>query len=94
MRPESAKEARMEQVVSRENAEAAWRVVQRNAGAAGIDGMTVKQLESHLRQHGERVCAKLLAGTYTPSPVRRVEIPKPNGATRTLGIPVLSGANG
>ena len=79
-------EALMEQVVSRENAHAALRAVQRNAGAAGIDGMTVKQWESHLRQHGERGCAKLWAGTYPPSPVRRVEIPKPNGGTRTLGI--------
>ena len=79
----------MEQAVSRENARSALRAVQRNQGAAGIDGMTVKQLESHLRQHGERVCAKLLAGTYTPSPVRRVEIPKPNGGTRRLGIPTV-----
>ena len=79
----------MEQVVSREKVVVALRAVQRNAGAAGIDGMTVKQLESHLRRHWESVRAKLLAGTYTPSPVRRVEIPKPNGGTRALGIPTV-----
>ena len=82
-------EGRMEQAVSHEKVVAALRAVQRNAGAAGIDGMTVKQLESHLRRHWESVRAKLLAGTYTPSPVRRVEIPKPTGGTRALGIPTV-----
>lgn len=82
-------EGRMEQAVSHEKVVAALRAVQRNAGAAGIDGMTVKQLEPHLRRHWESVRAKLLAGTYTPSPVRRVEIPKPTGGTRALGIPTV-----
>jgi group II intron reverse transcriptase/maturase len=79
----------MEQVVSQENATNAWRAVTRNAGAPGIDGMTTTQLRDHVRQHWETIKAKLLAGTYVPSPVRRVEIPKPNGGTRLLGIPTV-----
>ena len=79
----------MEQVVSRDNATAAWRAVKRNQGAPGIDGMTTKQLRDHVRQHWETIRTKLLAGTYVPSPVRRVEIPKPNGGIRLLGIPTV-----
>ncbi len=79
----------MEQVVARENATAAWRAVKRNAGAPGIDGMTTRQLCDHVRAHWETIRAKLLAGTYVPSPVRRVEIPKPNGGMRLLGIPTV-----
>lgn len=79
----------MEPVVSRENATAAWLAVKRNGGAAGIDRMTTGQLRDHIRAHGESIQAKLLAGTYVPSPVRRVEIPKPNGGVRMLGIPTV-----
>jgi RNA-directed DNA polymerase len=79
----------MEQVVSRDNATAAWRAVKRNQGAPGIDGMTTTQLRDHVRQHWETIRTKLLAGTYVPSPVRRVEIPKPNGGVRLLGIPTV-----
>ena len=79
----------MEQVVTQENATAAWRAVKRNAGAPGIDGMTTGQLRDHVRAHWETIRAKLLAGTYVPSPVRRVEIPKPNGGVRLLGIPTV-----
>jgi RNA-directed DNA polymerase len=79
----------MEQVVSRENATAAWLAVKRNGGAPGIDRMTTRQLRDHVRKHWERIRAKLLAGTYVPSPVRRVPIPKPNGGTRLLGIPTV-----
>lgn len=79
----------MEQVVSRENATAAWLAVKRNGGAPGIDGMTTKQLGEHLRRHWETICTKLLAGTYVPSPVKRVEIPKPDGGKRMLGIPTV-----
>lgn len=79
----------MEQVVSRENATAAWLAVKRNGGAPGIDGRTTKQLGEHLRRHWESICAKLLAGTYVPSPVKRVEIPKPDGGKRMLGIPTV-----
>jgi len=79
----------MEQVVCPNNATNAWLAVKRNGGAPGIDGMTTTQLRDHVRQHWETIRAKLLAGTYVPSPVRRVEIPKPNGGTRLLGIPTV-----
>jgi RNA-directed DNA polymerase len=79
----------MESVVTQENATVAWRAVKRNGGAPGIDGMTTEQLRDHVRKHWETIRAKLLAGTYVPSPVRRVEIPKPNGGVRLLGIPTV-----
>jgi len=79
----------MEQVLRQENATAAWLAVTRNGGAPGIDGMTTIQLRDHVRKHWESIRTKLLAGTYVPSPVRRVEIPKPNGGTRLLGIPTV-----
>jgi len=79
----------MEGVVTQENATAAWLAVTRNGGAPGIDGMTTQQLRDHVRQHWETIRDKLLAGTYVPSPVRRVEIPKPNGGVRLLGIPTV-----
>jgi RNA-directed DNA polymerase len=79
----------MEQVVSRDNATNAWLAVTRNRGAPGIDRMTTTQLRDHVRKHWESIRAKLLGGTYVPSPVRRVEIPKPNGGIRLLGIPTV-----
>ena len=79
----------MEQVVTPDNARAAWLAVKRNGGAPGIDGMTTQKLRDHVRQHWETIRAKLVAGTYVPSPVRRVEIPKPNGGVRLLGIPTV-----
>jgi RNA-directed DNA polymerase len=79
----------MEEVVTPANATTAWLAVKRNGGAPGIDGMTTGQLGEHLRQHWEVLSAKLLAGTYGPAPVKRVEIPKPNGGTRRLGIPTV-----
>jgi group II intron reverse transcriptase/maturase len=79
----------MEQVVTRENATAAWLAVKRNGGVPGIDGLTTEQLRDHVRKHWETIGAKLLAGTYVPSPVRRVEIPKPGGGVRLLGIPTV-----
>jgi RNA-directed DNA polymerase len=79
----------METVVSRENATAAWKAVKRNQGAPGIDGMTTEELRDHIRRHWEAIQAKLLAGTYVPSPVRRKEIAKPDGGVRLLGIPTV-----
>jgi len=79
----------MESVVTQENATAAWLAVKRNGGAPGIDGMTTEELRDHVRKHWETSRAKLLAGRYVPSPVRRVEIPKPNGGVRLLGIPTV-----
>ena len=77
----------MEPVVTEANATTAWLAVKRNGGAPGIDRMTTGALRDHIRKHWESIRTKLLAGTYVPSPVRRVEIPKPNGGTRLLGIP-------
>ena len=69
----------MEEVVTDENRVRALEAVKRNRGSAGIDGMKTTELENHLQAHWPKIRAKLLAGTYVPSPVRRVEIPKPNG---------------
>ena len=79
----------MEEVVGDENRQLALKAVKRNQGAPGIDHMKTTELEHHLQAHWETIRAKLLAGTYVPSPVRRVEIPKPSGDTRTLGIPTV-----
>jgi RNA-directed DNA polymerase len=80
----------MESIVKEGNATVAWLAVKRNGGAPGIDGMTVEQLRDHVRVHWGTIRTKLLAGTYVPSPVRRVEIPKPNGGgKRKLGIPTV-----
>ena len=78
----------MEQVVERRNAIAALQRVRKNQGSPGIDGMTVKALGGYLKENWERLRAELLAGTYKPQPVRRVEIPKKSGdGFRMLGIP-------
>lgn len=79
----------MEEVVSKTNVPRALAAVVRNHGAPGIDGMRTTELEAHLKRHWEKIRAKLLAGTYRPTPVRKVEIPKPNGGTRMLGIPTV-----
>jgi len=78
-----------EEIFSRPNLFAALERVQRNGGAAGVDGMTVEELPEHLRAHWLSIRDKLEAGTYQPSPVKRIEIPKPNGGIRLLGIPTV-----
>jgi len=80
----------MEQVVRRDNLLVAHARVVRNAGAPGVDGMTVDDLMAYCRVHWARLREQLLSGTYVPQPVRRVEIPKPGGTgRRTLGIPTV-----
>jgi RNA-directed DNA polymerase len=79
----------MEAVVERENMKTAWLRVKGNKGAAGVDGMTVDVLLPHLREHWPSLKEDLLAGRYQPSPVRKVEIPKPGGGVRQLGIPTV-----
>lgn len=79
----------MEEVVREENLAAALAAVKRNGGAAGIDRMRTEELTGHLQRHWRAIRSKLLAGRWTPSPVRRVEIPKPNGGVRKLGIPTV-----
>ena len=82
-------ETLMETVVADENCKLGLQAVKRNQGAAGIDRMTTEQLGPHLEANWWILKDKLLKGSYVPSPVRRVEIPKPNGGTRMLGIPTV-----
>ena len=77
----------MEVVVGRDNMEKALKRVMANRGSPGADGMRVHELPGHLDENWDEIKEQLLSGTYQPSPVKRVEIPKPNGGTRPLGIP-------
>src|SRR6201997_3888822 len=77
----------MEEVCERGNLKEALRQVRGNKGSAGVDRMTVDQLTDYLKQHWPVIREQLLNGTYEPKPVRRVEIPKPDGGGRKLGIP-------
>jgi RNA-directed DNA polymerase len=79
----------MEEVCERENLKEALRQVKGNKGSAGVDGITVNQLTDYLKQHWPMIREQLLNGTYEPKPVRRVEIPKPDGGVRKLGIPTV-----
>src|SRR5476649_115527 len=79
----------MEEVCERENMREALRRVKANKGSAGIDGMTVDAIADYLKQHWLAIRERLLNGTYEPKPVRRVEIPKPDGGVRKLGIPTV-----
>lgn len=79
----------MEDVCERENLREALRRVRGNKGSAGVDGMTVDGLPDYLRQHWPTIREQLLTGTYAPQPVRRVEIAKPEGGVRKLGIPTV-----
>lgn len=78
-----------EKILSRNNLNLAYLQVVRNKGAAGIDGMTYDQLLPHLKEHKEELLMKLRNGIYRPQPVLRVEIPKPDGGVRKLGIPTV-----
>jgi RNA-directed DNA polymerase len=79
----------MEEVCERENCKQALARVRANKGSAGVDGMTVQQLPEFLQQHWPAIREQLLSGTYKPQPVKRVEIPKPDGGVRKLGIPTV-----
>ena len=79
----------MEQILSRDNLNAAYLQVVRNKGAAGIDGMTVEELGAYLSENGESIREQLRRRKYKPQPIRRVEIPKPDGGTRNLGVPTV-----
>jgi RNA-directed DNA polymerase len=80
----------MDAVCERGNLKLAYQRVIENKGAAGVDGIGVAEFKDHLKQHWPTIKAKLLAGSYIPLPVRRVDIPKPQGGLRTLGIPTLT----
>jgi group II intron reverse transcriptase/maturase len=80
----------MEAVCKRGNLMLAYQRVVKNKGAAGVDGIGVNEFKEHLKQYWPAIKAKLLAGNYIPQAVRRVEIPKPQGGVRMLGIPTLT----
>ena len=79
----------MEEVCERENCLQAFKRVKSNKGSPGIDGMTVDALTVYLKEHWPAIREQLLTGTYKPQPVKRVEIPKPDGGVRQLGIPTV-----
>ena len=80
----------MERILSRDNLNAAYLQVVRNKGAAGVDGMEYTELKEHLRKNGDTIREQLRTRTYKPQPVRRVEIPKPDGGVRNLGVPTVT----
>ena len=79
----------MDEVCAHDNCVQALKRVKSNKGSPGIDGMTVEQLPGYLKEHWPAIREQLLAGTYKPQPVKRVEIPKPDGGMRQLGIPTV-----
>ena len=79
----------MEEVCDGENLQSAWKRVRRNQGSPGVDGMTVDAAKGYLREHWPSIRSQLLDGTYQPQPVKRVEIPKPGGGIRKLGVPCV-----
>ena len=79
----------MEEVCDRENLVRAWKRVRRNRGSPGADGMTIDGAKGYLREHWPSIRSQLLEGTYQPQPVKRVEIPKPDGGVRKLGVPCV-----
>ena len=79
----------LEEVLDRNNLKAALKRVTKNKGSAGVDGMTTEELPQYLKANWPKIKEELLESTYTPMPVKRVEIPKPNGETRKLGIPTV-----
>ena len=87
--PANNSEQMMEEVCERENCLQAYKRAKSNKGSPGIDGMTVEQLPGHLKEHWPAIREQLLSGTYKPQPVKRVEIPKPDGGMRQLGIPTV-----
>lgn len=87
--PPGDDESLMERVVERPNLVAALARVKTNGGSPGVDGMTIEELPGYLQQHWPAIRTSLLAGTYYPSPVKRVDIPKPGGGVRKLGIPTV-----
>jgi RNA-directed DNA polymerase len=77
------------QALERDNLQKAWKQVKANKGAPGIDNISVEEFPEYAYRHWEGIKAALLEGTYTPSPVKRVEVPKDSGGSRPLGIPTV-----
>ena len=79
----------MEAILYKDNFNRAYKRVKANKGAPGIDGMTIEEALPYLKEHQQELTDRIYRGKYTPSPVRRVEIPKPDGGVRKLGIPTV-----
>ena len=79
----------IEEVCDRGNLVRAWKRVRSNKGSPGVDGMTIEDAKAYLREHWPNIRSQLLLGTYQPQPVKRVEIPKPDGGVRKLGVPCV-----
>jgi RNA-directed DNA polymerase len=89
IRPQNSNEHLLERILSRENMLLSWKRVKSNKGAPGVDKMTIEAFPDFLREHWKEIRESLMEGKYQPSPVLRVEIPKPSGGTRPLGIPTV-----
>jgi RNA-directed DNA polymerase len=85
----ASEEQLMEEVCDRKNLEIAWKRVRANKGSPGVDGVTIDETPEYLRERWPTIREQLLMGTYMPQPVKRVEIPKPDGGVRKLGIPCV-----
>lgn len=83
------KKKTLDRILSRNNLNEAFRQVKRNKGAEGIDGMSVEEAKAYLQEHKEEILEAIRQRKYQPQPVRRVEIPKPTGGVRLLGIPTV-----
>ena len=86
---DSAQPKLLEAILYKDNLNRAYKRVKANKGAAGVDGMTIEEALPYLKEHQQELINRILRGKYTPSPVRRVEIPKPDGGVRKLGIPTV-----
>ena len=89
-RDDSGRVSLLAQALTRENLLAAWRRVKANRGSAGVDGLSIADTIEHLKTHWPRIRAELLSGRYRPQPVRRVQLRKPGGGVRELGIPTVT----
>ena len=86
---DSAEPDLLGKILDKDNLNRAFKRVKANKGAPGIDGMTIDETLMYLREHNHEIVDRIRKGHYTPSPVRRVEIPKPDGGVRKLGIPTI-----
>ena len=86
---DSAQPELLEKILDKDNLNRAFKRVKANKGAPGVDGMTIDETLKWLKEHNHELINRIERGKYTPQPVRRVEIPKPDGGVRKLGIPTV-----
>ena len=79
----------LEEILSRDNMRLAYKKVKANKGASGIDGITIEEIDDYLKENWVNIRDKIQKRKYKPKPVRRVEIPKPDGGVRNLGVPTV-----